>query len=565
MLQTLKIKNVALIDSALLNFDGGLNVISGETGAGKSIMLDSLSFVFGGRADRTLIREKEQSMQVEAIFTALPQTIKEFVNNTLGIACEDEIFISRSLDVNGKNICKLNGELIPVASVKKLCQQLVDLHGQSEHLSILNNDYQLQIIDLFSKTAESKLETLAGFIDQVKLIESQIKTLGGSNSEKQNLIDLYTYQLNEIEQAKIQPNEYEDLTQEKRAMQQFEKINEALNTSYNAIYKNAYNPSASELIAEAKKAVQNISTLSKDYQQLFERLNSSLIEIEDIADTLNTAIQNNVFDEERFNYVDNRLDLLKNLFRKYGGDEESLFAYKASTEQKLDDLINGEAKRKELLQKKEEVLKQVFALQDKLTEIRKASAKKLIASMQAELKTLGMPNAKMDIEFTKTPEEYTYSGADRVEFLFSSNLGFELKPLNKVVSGGEMSRVMLAYKIVVSSVDSISTILFDEIDSGLSGAVASIVAEYMARLSQNKQIIAISHLPQICAMADTNIKVEKQSDKTTTHTKISVLDEELQYQEIARLMGVTKNENGLTVAKELKQNSNNYKLNLSRK
>ncbi len=565
MLQTLKIKNVALIDSALLNFDSGLNVISGETGAGKSIMLDSLSFVFGGRADRTLIREKEQSMQVEAIFTSLPQSIKDFVNNTLGIVCEDEIFISRSLDVNGKNICKLNGELIPVASIKKLCQQLVDLHGQSEHLSILNNDYQLQIIDLFSKDAEHKLETLAGLIDQVKLIDQQIKVLGGSNSEKQNLIDLYTYQLNEITNANIQPNEYEDLSGEKRAMQQFEKVNEALGTSYSSIYKNAYNPSAVDQIAEAKKAIQNINSLSKDYQQIYERLNSALIEIEDIADTINTALQNNVFDEERFNYVDNRLDLLKTLFRKYGGDEEGLFAHKAGIEQKLDDLINGEAKRKELLQKKEAVLKQIFTLQDKLTETRKVSAKKLIASMQAELKTLGMPNAKMDIEFSKAQEEYTYSGADRVEFLFSSNLGFELKPLNKVVSGGEMSRVMLAYKIVVSSVDSISTILFDEIDSGLSGAVASIVAEYMARLSGNKQIIAISHLPQICAMADSNIKVEKQSNRVTTNTKAITLDEEKQYQEIARLMGVAQNENGLNVAKELKQSCNNYKLSLTKK
>ncbi len=565
MLQTLKIKNVALIDSALLNFDSGLNVISGETGAGKSIMLDSLSFVFGGRADRTLIREKEQNMQVEAIFTSLPQSIKDFVNNTLSIVCEDEIFISRSLDVNGKNICKLNGELIPVASIKKLCQQLVDLHGQSEHLSILNNDYQLQIIDLFSKDAENKLETLAGLIDQVKLIDQQIKVLGGSNSEKQNLIDLYTYQLNEITNANIQPNEYEDLSGEKRAMQQFEKVNEALGTAYSSIYKNAYNSSAVDQIAEAKKAIQNISSLSKDYQQLFERLNSALIEIEDVADTINTALHNNVFDEERFNYVDNRLDLLKTLFRKYGGDEEGLFAHKASVEQKLDDLINGEAKRKELLQKKEDVLKQIFTLQDKLTDIRKVSAKKLIASMQAELKTLGMPNAKMDIEFSKAQEEYTYSGADRVEFLFSSNLGFELKPLNKVVSGGEMSRVMLAYKIVVSSVDSISTILFDEIDSGLSGAVASIVAEYMARLSGNKQIIAISHLPQICAMADSNIKVEKQSNKVTTNTKAITLDEEKQYQEIARLMGVAQNENGLNVAKELKQSCNNYKLSLTKK
>ncbi len=562
MLQTLKIKNVALIDSAMLNFENGLNVISGETGAGKSIMLDALSFVFGGRADRTLIRENETSMQVEAIFNNPNQSIKDFVNNELEIQCDDEIFISRSLDVNGKNICKLNGELVAVASIKKLCQMLVDLHGQSEHLSILNNDYQLKIIDLFSKTADEKLEKLAGLIEQIKQIDAQIKLLGGSNSEKQNLIDLYTYQLNEIENANIQPNEYESLLQEKRSMQQFEKINNSLNLAYTNIYKNAYGASASEQIAEAKKAIQSISELNDKYSKLFDRINSALIEVEDIADTLSEALSNNTFDEERFNFVDNRLDYIKTLFRKYGGDEEHLFKYKTDISQKLDNLINGEAKRNDLLKEREIVLNKINLCQQDLTKIRKESAKKLVQAMQGELKTLGMPNARMEVEFTRIAEEYSYTGADRVEFLFSSNLGFELKALNKVVSGGEMSRVMLAYKIVVSAVDNIPTILFDEVDSGLSGNIASTVAEYMARLSRKKQIIAISHLPQICAMADNNIKVEKFSDKSTTHTKAITLDSKMQLEEIARLMGTTLNDIGINAATELKNKCNTYKNSL---
>ena len=562
MLQTLKIKNVALIDSAQLNFERGLNVISGETGAGKSIILDSLSFVFGGRADRTLIREKENQMQVEAIFTNLNAELKEFVLNSLGIEVDEELFLFRSLDLSGKNICKLNGELIPLASVKKLCQQLVDLHGQSEHLSILNNDYQLKIVDLFSKTAATKLEELNALIFKIKQIDEQIKLLGGSNAEKQNLIDLYTYQINEIENAKIQPGEFEALQEEKRTMQQFEKINLALNNSYSLLTKNSFSQSATEQLAEAKKEIQSISSVNSHYSQLFDRLNSALIEVEDIADTISTDIQNNSFDEERFNYVDGRLDFLKSLFRKYGGSEESLNNYYAEAQLKLDNLINGESKRQKLQEEREEVLQKIFSVQEKLTDIRKKSAKTLVENMQNELKTLGMPNARMDIAFSRIQEDFSSTGADRVEFLFSSNLGFELKPLNKVVSGGEMSRVMLAYKIVVASVDNISTILFDEIDSGLSGNIANTVAEYMARLSIKKQIIAISHLPQICAMADSNIKVEKYSDKTTTHTRSSTLTEQEQFEEIARLMGAKLNDTGLIVAKELKSKANSYKESL---
>lgn len=564
MLQTLKITNVALIDSAIINFEKGLNVISGETGAGKSIMLDALSFVFGGRADRTLIRENESFMQVEAIFSSINPSVKQFLMQDIGIECEDEIFVMRKLDATGKNLCKINGELVPVASVKKVCQMLVDLHGQSEHLSILDNDYQLSIIDLFSKSTTKELEKLTERINEIKLIDNQIKQLGGTNSEKQNLIDLYSYQINEIENAKIMVGEFESLQEEKRTMQQFEKVNNALNCCSQVLNKNSFNASASEQIAEAKKQMQGILNLNARFEEIFNRINSTLIEIEDISNTINEEISKNVFDEERFVFLDGRLDFLKTLFRKYGGNEESVLQYLNITKQKLDNLINGEEKRKDLQIKREEELNKIFELQNNITSLRKQSAKELVKKMESELITLGMPNAKMDVEFKQIEEDFSYLGADKVEFLFSSNLGFELKPLNKVVSGGEMSRVMLAYKIVVSAVDNISTILFDEIDSGLSGNIASTVAEYMARLSVNKQIIAISHLPQICAMADANIKVTKFSDNYTTHTKIQELDINNIYEEIARLMGVKNIDNGFVVAKEIKEKSNNFKINLKK-
>lgn len=562
MLNTLKIENVALIDKVVLSFDKGLNVISGETGAGKSIILDALSFVFGGRADRTLIRSGCERMRVEAIFNGLSNSLIKFINEELNISAEDEMFLSRELDINGKNICKINGELVPVASVKKICQKLIDLHGQSEHLAILDNNYQLEIIDLFGKESDKLLFALREKIEQVKHIEADIISLGGSESEKQNLIDLYTYQINEIRDAKVTSDEYDKLSDERKEMQQYEKINESLKSCYELNCKNNFSNSTIDNLSDAVKSMQSISNINEHYANILDRLKSMVIEIEDINETILLDIQNNIFDQDRFDYIDGRIDFIKGLFRKYGGNYDAMMKYYNDITKKLDNLINGQERYLQLNDEKEKVLNEISIIQEKLTAIRKKSAKGLIEKLQTELRTLGMPNARVDVEFTKIMEPYSYMGADRVEFMFSSNLGFELKPLNKVVSGGEMSRVVLAYKIVVSDVDDIQTIIFDEIDSGLSGNIASVVGEYMARLSLKKQIIAISHLPQICAMADYNIKVEKYSDAHTTHTKATVLNENNLYEEIARLMGANINERGLEISRDLKQKSNEYKLKI---
>lgn len=557
MLQTLNIKNVALVDNATLNFDSKLNVISGETGAGKSIMLDSLSFVFGGRSDKSLIRTGENKMKVEAIFTGLSKSHIQFVKDQLGIECGEEMFLSRELDINGKNVCKINGELVPVAMVKKICLKLVDVHGQSEHLAILDNDYQLKIIDLFSKSADSFLIKINQYIEKIHSIDAQIKSLGGDEKEKQNLIDLYSYQIEEIANASIKPNEFEQLTEEKHTMQQFEKINENLQEFLSACYKNAYSNSAVENISTSEKLLNSLTDFGEKYSTLANRIKSVEIELNDINETALEILNNNVFDQERFDFIDSRLDLIKSLFRKYGGNYENMIEYLHKTEDNLFNLNNSAELYQKLHTEREQIVENLLQEQEKLTDLRKKTAKILCKKMEDELRTLGMPNAQLDIKFERIAEQYSSTGADRVDFMFSSNLGFELKELNKVVSGGEMSRVMLAYKIVVSEVDEIQTIVFDEIDSGLSGNIAMVVAEYMARLSKNKQIIAVSHLPQICAMADNNLKVEKHSAFGTTKTQATHLEGENLFAEIARLMGVAST--NTTVAAELKQKCNNYK------
>ncbi len=562
MLQTLNIENVALIDKATLNFDEKLNVISGETGAGKSILLDSLSFVFGGRADRSLIRSGEKAMKVEAIFSCLKQGQTEFVKSQFGIDVEEELFISRELDVGGRNVCKINGELVPVATVKKICQILVDVHGQSEHLAILDNTYQLKIIDLYGKIPENDFQELAKLIEDFKENEKEIKLLGGSEAEKQNLIDLYTYQIQEIDNAKIGKIEFEELQEERKQMSSFEKINDNLKSAYVACSKNGFSESAIEQLNNAKKSIQNIEALSADYHELYERLKSCLIELDDISDTIHEKLNNNVFDEERFEFVDNRIDFLKSMFRKYGGNFESLNNYYQEISKKLENLLNSSEKYSKLLENQEKILKNIDLIQNEISQKRKIIAEKLSEKMEEELKILGMPNAKMSINFSRIPEEFSLTGFDFVEFMFSANLGFELKPLNKVVSGGEMSRVMLAYKILLSTVDEIHTIVFDEIDTGLSGKIAQTVAEYMARLSKNKQIIAVSHLPQICAMADRNIKVFKSSENNQTHSQSAVLRGGELVKEIARLMGAGEGETALAVSVELKKLADEYKFKI---
>ena len=376
MLQTLKIENVALIDKVELDFDEKLNVISGETGAGKSIMLDALSFVFGGRADRSLIRTGSSHMRVEAIFNNLNKSHIQYINEEIGVLVGDELFLSRDLDMNGKNICKINGELVPVASVKKICQRLVDVHGQSEHLAILSNEYQLQIIDLFSKTANQYLLELNSLIERVKGIDAEIAKLGGSESEKQNLIDLYSYQIREIDEAKIKPNEFEDLTNEKKEMQQYEKINESLNSFYENIYKNSFSPSAIDSISQSLRSLQNIGSVNEHYKQIEDRLNSVLIELEDLSTTVLDDINKNVFDQNKFDEIDSRLDYIKTLYRKYGGSYEKLMEYYDDVATKLNNLINSVERYSELQEKKKALLEKIDVVQDHLSDIRKKSQSK---------------------------------------------------------------------------------------------------------------------------------------------------------------------------------------------
>ena len=562
MLASLHIQNVALIENAEINFGNNLNVISGETGAGKSITLDALGFVLGDRLDRTMVRTNADFMKVDAFFTCLSKTCVDEIFNETGINLSDgEALISREYNINGKTSCKINGEMITTSMLKKITVHLVDIHGQHEHQALLDNAYQLQILDNFSsKDIGDRLNKLNLLIDKVNEIDNKIKNLGGNKVEKQNLIDLYSFQINEITNANIYEGEFEELENRYKEMKSSEKISTGLNEILNAIDKNAYGESATDQLAVGEKLLYSLATFGEKYNNLAERLKSVSIELQDIASSIVEINSTLNFDEQEFETIDKRLDYIKTLFRKYGGDYESLQNYFVDITDKLGNLINSEERYNELNKEKDVIIAQILGLQLEISKIRQKNAIVLQEQICEELKKLGMPNAKFIIGFEKISEPYSRKGNDFVEFMFSTNLGFEVKPLNKIASGGEISRFMLAYKIVINNLDNIDTLIFDEIDTGISGNIATVVAKCMGRLSRIKQMLVVSHLPQICAMADTNFLVEK-SGETITKSNISMIKDSNLIKEIARLMGLM-DEKGLNFAKELKLEAETYKTSL---
>lgn len=562
MLVNLKIKNVALIESLDITFDNCLNVISGETGSGKSIMLNAMGFVFGDRLDKTLLREGTDSMRVDAFFDNIDTGSKVYIEELTGVKLDNDLVISREYYDTGKTVCKINGESVNTTILKKISSRLIDIHGQHEHQSLMDNEYQLDILDLYSKgEIEPYLDNLNLMIDNLQQVNSELNGLGGNLEQKQNLIDLYTYQINEIDKADIKQGEYEEILQQIKEMKSYEKIAERLQETYKCLSENAYNSPATDLVAEASKQLILLQEFGEKYVDLSNRLESVMVELDDISKTVGEYLSSGNFDAEKLQQLDERADFIKGLFRKYGGDYDGLIKYYDEISTKLNNLINSETRHRELLQKQEEILAEISNIQNKITDIRTANSIKFAKKIQEEITLLGMPNANVQIKIDRRSEPYTRKGQDFVEFMFSANLGFECKPLAKVASGGELSRFMLAYKIVVADLDKIDTLIFDEIDTGLSGKMAEVVAECLAKLSRYKQVITISHLPQLASMADTNFRVEKYSD-STTHTKLTQIEGRELYFEIARLMGVGENAQALQIAEQSKIRCNQFKSSL---
>ena len=540
MLQKLTIKNIALIDSVEIPFSKGLNVLSGETGAGKSVIIDSLNVVLGAKADKTLIKTGQTECSVVAEFDVCDNQTINAVYQELDFENEDILIISRKFTIDGKSSIKINGNTATVSMLRKFTSALVDVHGQSEHFNLLKVSNQLALLDKFGTDNLLELKkALKNEYSNYKAILEQLDNFGGDESQRLIRLDVLNYQINEITSANLQEDEEENLLLIKEKLNNQEKIMTALQCVNQGIGSEG---GVEDVLGNILRTLSTISEFDSQYSELYNNLENVFSEINDIQSTSSSLIDDFEVSEYNPYQIEDRLEVIKNLKSKYGGSFEQINIFLDNAIEEKDKLENFSEKIAMLENQKEKSKKLLFDLYNKISDIRKQVASNFENNVVQELHSLGMPKAKFVISFENIPtfEQCKFdssNGFDSVEFMFSANLGEPLKPLSMVISGGEMSRFMLSIKAQTSKHDEISTFIFDEIDAGISGNVAKIVAEKFAKIAVNTQIIAITHLPQISAMADNNLLIEKHETDIKTTTSVKVLDKNDKVQEIVRLVG----------------------------
>ncbi len=562
MLSKLSIKNVALIERAEMEFCEGLNVLSGETGAGKSVILDSVNFVLGAKADRSMIRYGESECLVRAEFI-LPEHSKAVcVLRDMDIDTDGEVIISRKFTDGGKNSIKINGNTVTASMLRQVTDCLVDVHGQSEHFFLLQESNQLKVLD--SVVGEDLLpikERLASLIKEKKGVEEQIKLLGGDEQERGRRLDILRFQIEEIEAVAWQEGEEEELLAKKNKINNLEKIITAIQTAVSAISEER---GALDCLRGAARGLSPITRLDESYEGIFNQLEGVAAETEDIAASLSDLGEELYFDENEAAETERRLDAIRALKRKYGGDKAQVDEYyqKISAEYEL--LSDCEGQFALLSEKKEALDGEIYLVCCEITSLRKTRGEEFCKRVVAELKTLNIANAQFSIDFADYERadvsKATANGMDAICFLFSANAGEPMKSLGKIISGGEMSRFMLAIKTQLSAVNEISTYIFDEIDAGISGKTAKVVGEKLAKIAKNTQIIAVSHLAQIAIMSDAEFLIEKEEKAGKTLTNVKKLTAEEQKREIVRLLGgESADEFAYKHAEELLKQAKEYK------
>lgn len=563
MIKELIIKNVALIETAIIPFTKGINILSGETGAGKSVILDSLNFVLGAKADKSMIRHGSDFCSVKAVFdVSKNQSVKKELDSQ-GYDVDDELVIFRKFSTNGTYDVKVNGESTSVSTLKKITTHLVDLHGQSEHFYLLKESNQLELIDKYAGSAIKDIkDELANNIKLLKEINNNLNSLGGDEQQRAVKLDILDYQVKEIERIDFKENEDVELFELKEKLQNQEKITDALNYTKQALSSEM---GASDIVSNALVNINTISKISEEYGQIYERLDSLYTELNDIADTVGNMLDGFDYFDKSLDEVNERLAEIKKLKTKYGGDYQSIQTFLLNAKSEIDSLNNFDILAGKFLAQKEELSNKIYNLYIKLSELRKKSAKDFSLKVIEEVKDLNMKNADFMVNFSDiNPKEscdlLKTNGIDNVNFLFTANLGEPLKPLSKIISGGEISRFMLAIKTQTAKYNDVSTFVFDEIDAGISGETASVVAEKFIKLSKDVQLIAITHLPQIASVGDNNLLIKKVESDEKTHTIINQMSDEDKIYEILRLIGGKKDSTtAIEHAKSLIKNANDLK------
>ncbi len=560
MLEKLHIRNFALIDELEIRFKAGLNVLTGETGSGKSIIFEAINFVLGEKADKDLIKSGKDMAEVSAVFTI----DNDFVAQQLAeknITPDEEgcILLERSFNTEGKSACKVNGRTVTVGMLKEVSEYLVDIHGQYDHQSLLKNESQLVLLDRMcgddiKENLKKISERYKDFKETIKMLED----LNGDDADREAKIDLYKFQIDEIKKANLKPGEEDELNERRDIIANSVKLKQFSDNALDVLYRSD-NASASDKIAVAIDDVASIAKIDPSQMSLQEALESIAAQLEGVIEGLRNYSENMEADPRALDDIEIRLQLIYDLKKKYGSTIEEINAYVDKVEEKLAFIENSAEMLMEYQIRKEADERIINKLADEVSEVRRAQASLLGKQIEDVLYDLGMINAVFNVSVSPS-EALNERGHDKVEFLISANLGEEPKPLNKIASGGEMSRVMLALKVILADVDNIGTFVFDEIDTGISGRTAQRVAEKMAKVSKTHQLLCITHLPQIAAMADHHYLIDKVSTDAGTTTIVSELNASEIEEELARLIGGARiTDATLNAAKDMKNMANKFK------
>lgn len=541
MLSNLQIENIAVIKSASIDFENGFNVMTGETGAGKSIVIDSLNAILGERTSRELIRSGADSASVCAEFQNVGDNVKNELEK-LGIEKDDTLIVSRKLTPDGKNVCRINGMPATVSMLKALGVQLVNIHGQLDNQSLLSPETHCSFIDKLAGSGRELNEFKELYSLYIKK-ENELKSLNTDVNEKNRRLDILNYQIEEIQKADIRPGEKDELTEKLGFLRNAEKVLDLLHTAYAALNGDGEMPGAADVAADAASKLLSAADYSSDFTETANGVNDAAMNLGAYTEELRDKIYSLDYDPNETERAEERLDVIYRLSQKYGDSEEDILAYLENAEKERDALSFSDERAEQLRAETEKAYNEALAAAKKLSEIRIEAGKKFSADVERELAFLDMPSVKFIVN--DSVGELYENGIDNIEFLLSANAGEEPKPLSKIASGGELSRIMLAIKCVLSELDDIDTLIFDEIDSGVSGRAALKIAAKMKELSKTHQVICVTHLAQIAAFADEHKLISKEEKDGRTYTCIASLDYNGRKYELARIMG------GLTVTQSI--------------
>ena len=533
MLSLLHIENIAVIERCDISFDSGFNILTGETGAGKSIVIDAISAILGERAYRDMIRTGTDKASVRAVFTDVPK-LQWFEDN--GVEYDPETVIQRDIHLDGKNICRVNGSLVSVTILRKLGIQLINIHGQHDSASLFDENNHLQFLDDFASNQTLREDYLCKY-EAVDALRREIRRMTMDESEKLRRMETLRYQIEEISKAALEPGEDEQLEERRKILQNAEKLSDGMDAAVECLYGGDDSDGAATLLAQAERELARLAKYTDAFTQIHAQVADLMYQVQDAAETVRDARDGLSYSADELERIEDRLDVIHRLRRKYGVTCSDILEYLENAKRELDEIEFADDHLERLKKKLQKAEQTAWDAAKLLRENRKTTAQTLQTRILQELAQLDMPRVQFSCEFSEIP--LSSNGADAVAFYMSANAGEALKPLSKVASGGELARIMLAMKNVLAEQDKVATLIFDEVDTGVSGRAAQKVAEKLRSVAKSKQVLCVTHLPQLAALATTHLLIAKAERSGRTYTTVTPLDLEGRKQELARIIGGT--------------------------